>query len=130
VLLTAVGNHEDLLNILREFIEKVVSLKEGKTSKSEILKALDHPDLEELHNHWSGNWHLRCFKRLAEAMGYQINPGRKDGRWQRSINGKVEDCFMLVPYGTQNPDADEDGTTTESTNSASRESKVPITICG
>ena len=130
VLMSAVENQEDLLIVLKGFIETVVEHQDGKTSKTEILKALDHPDLEALHRNWSGNWQLRCFKRLAEGMGYQINPGRKDGRWQRTINGKVEDCFMLVPYGTQSPHTDMDSTLTERTDSVPNKSTVPVVVCG
>ena len=96
LMLAATSGNEELLQTLKDFINDVVSNHDGETTRSALHAALNSEELESLNQSWSGNWQTRCFKRVAESMGYQINAGRREGRWQQKINGKTEDCFKLT----------------------------------
>ena len=96
LMLSAAHGNEELLQTLKDFITDVTSKHDGETTRTALNAALNSAELESLNQSWSGNWQTRCFKRVAEAMGYQINAGRREGRWQQKIDGKTEDCFKLT----------------------------------
>ena len=96
LMLAATHGNEELLQTLKDFINDVVSNHDGETTRTALNAALNSVELESLNQNWSGNWQTRCFKRVAEAMGYQINAGRREGRWQQKIDGRTEDCFKLT----------------------------------
>ena len=107
LMLSATHGNEDMLQVLKAFIQDVVTTQSGVTNRPALLRALDTPELEYPNQSWKGNWQTRCFKRVAEAMGYQINPGRREGRWQQDLNGKVEDFYALVPMENLRPPSEE-----------------------
>jgi hypothetical protein len=107
LMLSATHGNEDMLQVLKAFIQDVVTTQSGVTNRPALLRALDTPELEYPNQSWKGSWQTRCFKRVAEAMGYQINPGRREGRWQQDLNGKVEDFYALVPMENLRPPSEE-----------------------
>ena len=94
-LLAAAGNDETLLQVLQDFIEEVVK-SGGECTKTQVIETFDKEMELEYCKDWKSNWKTRRFKEVAAGLGYQVNPGRDGGRYQRVINGKHEDCYVLV----------------------------------
>ena len=94
-LLAAAGNNVTLLQVVQEFIEEVV-MSGGEFTKTQVLETFDREIELEYCKDWKSNWKTRRFKEVAAGLGYQVNPGRLNGRYQQVINGKHEDCFVLV----------------------------------
>ena len=90
-MLKAVGGREDLLSDLTHFIEGIVQ-GPGECSRDEVLKVFESPDYEHLG--WKNQYKVKCFRKVAAGLGYQINPGRE--RLQKVVNGVTEDWYRLV----------------------------------
>jgi len=97
LIIKACYDNDIIADTLKRLIDDVVINQEGETCRSSIIEALNIPELEFLLNNWSEGWQTRSFKKVAGLLGYQINPGRPQGRWQQKINGVVEDWYRLVP---------------------------------
>ena len=97
LMIKASYDNEIIADTLKEFINDVVTNKEGVTCRAKVIEVLNKPELEFLLNNWSEGWQTRSFKKVAGLLGYQINPGRPQGRWQQKTNGVVEDWYRLVP---------------------------------
>ena len=52
-----------------------------KKSFQDCLKGLEYC------KDWKSNWKTRRFKEVATGLGYQVNPGRDGGRYQRKKRG-------------------------------------------
>ena len=68
----------------------------GECTKTQVLETFDREMELEYCKDWKSNWKTRRVKEVAAGLGYQVNPGRLNGRYQQEINGKHEDCFVLV----------------------------------
>lgn len=101
-LLAAAGGNDNLLMCLQEFIEEVAK-SGGECTREMVLDVYDkNPELEYARD-YKPRWKVSKFKNIALGMGFQVNPGRD--RYQRNINGKVVDCFVLVRAGTSGSDS-------------------------
>ena len=94
-MLESANGNEELLITVKDFIQDAVDNHEGVTNRILLENALDTPELDSINSSWKGTWQTRVFKRVADAMGFQINPGRRNARWQRDYQGQMTDFYEL-----------------------------------
>ena len=80
---------------MNDFIDEVIA--SGGTCRKDHMLQLFETEYEiERWKDYKSNWKTRRFKEIATGMGYQINPGRANERYQQLINGEMIDFFELV----------------------------------
>ena len=70
---------------MNDFIDEVIA--SGGTCRKDHMLQLFETEYEiERWKDYKSNWKTRRFKEIATGMGYQINPGRANERYQQLIN--------------------------------------------
>ena len=88
---------ETLLQAIINFVEEVAGeKKDGIVSKEKLMEFYrSDPELEKYID-YSSTWKVQRFKAVAIGIGYQVNPGRADNRFQQLVNGKPADFYRVV----------------------------------
>jgi len=95
-LLGTTSGDDLLLRELTAFINGVVEGKK-EVSRDEVLNFYSYvPELERYQG-YKEQWKVRVFKNVAIGLGYQVNPGRPNGRYQKVINGEHIDFYAVLP---------------------------------
>lgn len=124
-LLAAASYDDSLLQVMKDFIDEVIA-SGGTCRKDQMLQLFETEYEIERWKDYKSNWKTRRFKEIAAGMGYQINPGRANERYQQLINGEMVDFFELVKPVQPVPIDPRQSSTSAPEQEAPKEAEPPV----